>query len=141
MLKAMQAELDREKSPLVLPGMQRPYFIEYRLEDVATYEAIADYGALSREEENHQRLVRVTVRIGDYAADSSTSRGDGVVQLGPQDNNPQALRYASGSQPMTPTRSPCAPTPPSRPRSNSSSPPPTTKTSPKLLPPPTSNRS
>lgn len=94
MLKAMQAELDREKTLLVLPGMQRPYFIEYRLEDVATYEAIADYGALSREEDNHQRFVRVTVRIGDYAADSSTSRGDGAVQLGPQDNNPQALRYA-----------------------------------------------
>jgi TldD protein len=94
MLKAMQAELDREKSALVLPGMQRPYFMEYRLEDLATYEAIADYGALTREEDTHQRFVRVTVRIGDYAADSSTSRGDGVVQLGPQDNNPEALRYA-----------------------------------------------
>ena len=93
MLKAMQAELDREKS-ILLPGMQHPYFIEYRLEDITTYEANADYGALTREEENHQRLVRVSVRIGDYAADSSSNRGDGVVQLGPGENNPQALRYA-----------------------------------------------
>ena len=51
MLKAMQAELEREKAQLVLPGMQRPYFIEYRLDDFSTYEAIANYGALTREEE------------------------------------------------------------------------------------------
>lgn len=94
MLKAMQSELDREKASLVLPGMQRPYFIEYRLDDVATYEAVATYGALTREEANHQRVVRVDVRIGDYVMDSSSSRGDGAVELGPADNNPDALRYA-----------------------------------------------
>jgi predicted Zn-dependent protease len=90
----MQAELDREKALLLLPGMQRPYFIEYRLDDLSSYEAIASYGALSREEEAHQRIVRVTVRVGDYTLDSSTSRGDGVLELAPTDNNPQALRYA-----------------------------------------------
>jgi len=94
MLKAMQAELDREKEQLVLPGMQKPYFIEYRLDDFSSYEAIANYGALTREEESHQRIVRVTVRIGSYASDSSTGRGDGTVQLAPQDNNPDALRHA-----------------------------------------------
>ena len=36
MLKAMQAELEREKQQLVLPGMQRPYFIEYRLDGLET---------------------------------------------------------------------------------------------------------
>jgi predicted Zn-dependent protease len=94
MLKAMQAELDREKAQLVLPGMQRPYFIEYRLDEFASYEAVATYGALTREEEGRQRVVRVTVRIGDYNVDSSTGRGDGSVQLAPQDNDPVALRYA-----------------------------------------------
>jgi TldD protein len=94
MLKAMQAELDREKALLVLPGMQRPYFIEYRLDEQSTYEAIANYGALTREESNQQRVVRVTVRVGSYEADSSTSRGDGSVLLAPQDNDPAALRYA-----------------------------------------------
>ncbi|HEY0161646.1 MAG TPA: peptidase U62, partial [Edaphobacter sp.] len=68
-LKAMQAELDREKAQLVLPGMQRPYFIEYRLDDFSSYEAVATYGALTREEEGRQRIVRVTVRIGDYTFD------------------------------------------------------------------------
>jgi len=92
-LKAMQAELEREKTQLVLPGMKRPYFIEYQLDDLDSYEALANYGALTREESNRQRVVRVTVRIGDYATDSSTSRGFGVVQLAATDNNPEALRY------------------------------------------------
>ena len=94
LLQAMKAELDREQAGLLLPGMQRPYFIEYRLDDLKTYEAIANYGALTREEEQHQRIVRVTVRIGSYDSDSSSSRGDGSLQLAPEDNDPAALRYA-----------------------------------------------
>ncbi len=94
MLKAMAEELDREKELLLLPGMQRPYFIQYRLDDFTTYEALANYGALTREDREHQRVVRVTVRIGDYTVDSSSSRGDGVVELAPEDNDPVALKYA-----------------------------------------------
>ena len=93
LLRAMQQELDREKG-LMLPGMQSPYFIEYRLDDIATYEAVANYGALTQEVSNHQRILRVTVRIGDYAMDSSSSRGDGSVELAPTDDNPLALQYA-----------------------------------------------
>jgi TldD protein len=93
LLRAMQQELDREKG-LLLPGMQKPYFVEYRLDDINTYEAVANYGALTREESGHQRVIRVTVRIGDYAMDSSSSRGDGTVELAPTDDNPLALQYA-----------------------------------------------
>jgi hypothetical protein len=88
----MQAELDREQAQLLLPGMQRPYFIEYRIDDLATYEAVANYGALARAQDGHQRVVRVTVRIGSYASDSSGSRGDGIAELAPTDNNPDAIR-------------------------------------------------
>jgi len=91
-LRAMQAELDRERAQLVLPGMARPYFIEYRLDDVATWEAVANYGALTQEQSSRQRVVRVTVRIGDYTTDSSSSRGDGSLALAPTDNNPEAIR-------------------------------------------------
>ena len=94
MLDAMKAELQREQKLLLLPGLQRPYFIEYRMDELSNYEAVANYGALTREEQGHQRIVRVSVRIGDFAADSSSSRGDGNVQLAPQDNDPAALRYA-----------------------------------------------
>ncbi len=97
-LEAMQSELNREKALLVLPGMQRPYFVEYRLDEQTSYEAIANYGALTREETSHQRVVRVTVRVGSYEADSSSAKGDGIVQLAPlasdSTNDPTALRYA-----------------------------------------------
>ncbi|HVG26247.1 MAG TPA: hypothetical protein VM865_01480, partial [Acidobacteriaceae bacterium] len=93
-LAAMKSELAREQQLLVLPGMQRPYFIQYRLEDLHSYEALANYGALIRETENRQRIVRVEVRVGDYTSDSSSSRGDGSLQLAPADIDSAALRYA-----------------------------------------------
>lgn len=93
-LTAMQQELAREKSDLVIPGMQRPYFIQYRLEDIHAYDAIASYGALTRETENHQRVVRVEVRIGSDVSDSSSARGDGSLELAPMDGDPATLKYA-----------------------------------------------
>ena len=90
----MQAELARERELLILPGMQRPYFMQFRLEDLQSYEAVANYGALTSENENHQRVVRVEVRVGDYASDSSSARGDGQLELAPNDNDPAALRFA-----------------------------------------------
>lgn len=94
LLDALKAELHREQQSLVLPGMQPPYFIEYRLDDFSSYEALANYGALTSEQGAHQRVVRVTVRVGSYAFDNSSSRGDGVVQIAPTDDNPEAIRYA-----------------------------------------------
>lgn len=93
-LAAMQAELAREQAQLLLPGMLKPYFIEYRIDDMSLYEAVANFGALVQEQSNHERIVRVTVRIGDYQRDSSGTRGDGTASLVATDNNPQAIRYA-----------------------------------------------
>jgi predicted Zn-dependent protease len=90
----MKAELAREQQLLELPGMQRPYFIQYRLEDLHSYEAVANYGALTRENEGHQHIVRVEVRIGDYTTDSSSARGEGALELAPFDNDTGALRFA-----------------------------------------------
>jgi len=94
LLTAMKDELAREQEKLILPGMQRPYFMEYRLEDIRSYDANANYGALTNENENHQRVVRVEVRIGDFAVDSSSARGDGSLQLAPGDDDPAALKFA-----------------------------------------------
>jgi TldD protein len=93
-IAAMKEELQREKELLVLPGMERPYFISYRVEDVKSWEAVANFGALVRESDSGGRYVRVEVRIGDYATDSSSARGDGVLQLGPEDKDAAALKYA-----------------------------------------------
>ena len=93
-LATMKEELQREKELLVLPGMERPYFISYRVEDVKSWDAVANFGALVRETNSGGRYVRVEVRIGDTTTDSSSARGDGVLQLGPEDHDAAALKYA-----------------------------------------------
>ena len=92
LLKAMQAELERAKT-LHLQQMQTPYFVEYRVEDIDEFEASADYGALTRRQTSHQRILRVTVRIGDYKTDNSTAQGNGTAQLTTVDDDVTALRY------------------------------------------------
>ena len=94
LLVAMKDELVREQKLLVLPGMQRPYFMSYRLEDFQSYQAVANFGALTSESTSHQRVVRVEVKIGDYVTDSSSARGEGSLQLAPEDSDPAALKYA-----------------------------------------------
>ncbi len=42
----------------------------------------------------HQRVARITVRVGDYKTDSSGGRGDGALQLTALDDDPIALRSA-----------------------------------------------
>jgi TldD protein len=91
-LKAMLAELDRNHEMLQLKGFEKPFFIQYRIEDIEDYQTKADFGSTVGEEHRHQRLARVTVRVGDYKIDSSTARGDGSVQLAALDNDPLALR-------------------------------------------------
>jgi len=91
-LRAMQAEMERAKT-LHLGQMQAPYFVEYRMEDVDEFEASADYGALTRRFRVHQRILRVTVRIGDYKTDNSTAQGNGTAQLAAVDDDVTALRY------------------------------------------------
>jgi len=93
-LKAMLEELDRSKQQLQLQGFAKPYFIEYRIDDVTQYEADAGYGALANERDLHRRIVRVSVRAGDYKLDSSGERGEGTLQIATTDDDPLALRYA-----------------------------------------------
>jgi predicted Zn-dependent protease len=93
-LKAMLTELDRNKDQLQLKGFAKPFFIQYRLEDIEDYQTRADFGASLGGGLRHQRVARVTVRVGDYKIDSSTSRGDGTVSFAALDNDPLALRAA-----------------------------------------------
>jgi predicted Zn-dependent protease len=91
-LKSMLAELDRSRDQLQLKGFEKPFFLQYRIEDIEDYQAKGDFGASVGDEHRHQRLARVTVRVGDYKIDSSTARGDGSVELAALDNDPLALR-------------------------------------------------
>ena len=93
-LKAMLTELNRSKDQLQLKDFQKPFFIQYRIEEVDGFEAKAEFGAVSSSRRGHERVARVTVRVGDYKTDSSGGRGDGSVQLAALDDDPIALRSA-----------------------------------------------
>jgi predicted Zn-dependent protease len=93
-LKAMLTELDRSKSQLQLKDFQKPFFIQYRIEDVDSFETRAEFGATVRSQRGRVRVARVTVRVGDYKSDSSSGQGDGVAEVTAMDNDPIALRSA-----------------------------------------------
>src|ERR1035438_8009794 len=93
-LKAMLTELDRSMSQLQLKDFQKPFFIQYRIEDIDNFETKAEFGATSSSGRNHVRVARVTVRVGDYKTDSSGGRGDGAALQTALDDDPIALRSA-----------------------------------------------
>jgi len=94
LFKAMLAELDRSMSQLQLTGFAKPFFIQYRIEDVDDYQTKAEFGASEGGSRTHQRIARITVRVGDYKTDSSGGRGDGSLQLVGMDDDPAAIRSA-----------------------------------------------
>lgn len=93
-LKAMLDEMDRSMSDLQLAGFAKPFFIQYRIQDVDDFTARAEFGASEGLQRTHQRVARVTVRVGDYKSDSSGSRNDGSLEVAGLDNDPIALRTA-----------------------------------------------
>jgi predicted Zn-dependent protease len=93
-LKAMLEELDRSKSELQLKDFAKPFFIQYRIEDEDSCQTKAEFGATEGSQRSHERVARITVRVGDYKSDSSGGRGDGAVQLAALDDDPIAIRSA-----------------------------------------------
>jgi predicted Zn-dependent protease len=108
-LKAMLVELGRNQKRLQLQDSEKPYFIEFRIDDVVEYNAKAEYGALTAEHESHSRVARVRVRVGDYKFDNSHAKvdnqfllllqrfglgGDGMIAIEVIDDDPIALRFS-----------------------------------------------
>jgi predicted Zn-dependent protease len=91
-LKAMLTEMDRSMSQLQLKGFAKPFFIQYRIEDLDAYSTKAEFGASEGSQRSHGRVARVTVRVGDYKTDSSGGRGDGALEFAGLDDDPVALR-------------------------------------------------
>ncbi|MEI9968856.1 MAG: metallopeptidase TldD-related protein [Terracidiphilus sp.] len=91
-LKAMLAELDRSMSQLQLQGFAKPFFIQYRLEEVDDFATTAEYGSSEGSDHARQRIARITVRVGDYKTDSSGARGDGALEIAVLDDDPTAIR-------------------------------------------------
>jgi TldD protein len=70
-LHAMHDELDRSISRLRLPGVDKPFYIEYRLIDLDIREVTATFGGLVSSSTTRNRFMTVDVRLGDYHLDSS----------------------------------------------------------------------
>jgi TldD protein len=92
-LRAMLTELQRSKSQLKLADVQAPYYVDYRLNDVDQYAAEAAFGAVRSSLRTRIRMLRIVVRVGDYKQDSYYGIGEGVVDVGPLDDDEVGLRH------------------------------------------------
>jgi len=100
-LTAMADELERSMTSLRMKDQPAPYFIEYEIEDRASTRVTATLGALVEDLAGRGRTLRVAVRVGDYAFDSSLfnagGRGFGNFQANastsvPLDDDYDAMR-------------------------------------------------
>ena len=92
-LQAMRTEMERSKAKLKLEQMAAPYYIDYRVTDTENIVTEAAFGALRTDFHAHVRLLRVTVRVGDYKQDSFYREGAGTMEFMPLDDDPIAMRH------------------------------------------------
>lgn len=101
LLSAMQDEMRRSMAELRMKGEPSPYYIEYEVDDLASFRAVARLGGIVDDLADHSRTLQVGVRVGEYRFDSSSfitqDRGAGVVPslvnpTIPLDDNYDAIR-------------------------------------------------
>ncbi len=70
-MRAMRDELKRTLTSLQMKGMEKPYFVSYRIDDVRTLAVSASLGSLTATGPTHRRMLSVEVRVGDYKLDNT----------------------------------------------------------------------
>ncbi len=70
-LRAMHDEMERNRLRLQLPGVEKPFYLEYRLLDLDVRTVTASFGDIVSSTTTRNRLMSVDARIGDYHLDSS----------------------------------------------------------------------
>lgn len=70
-LRAMHDEMERSRTRLQLPGVDKPFYIEYRLLDIDVRSVTSSFGALIASNDTRNRFMSIDVRVGDYHLDSS----------------------------------------------------------------------
>lgn len=93
LLRALQEEMDRSRAKLKMDHVNAPYYIEYRVSEVDSFEASAVFGALRSQQRGKARFLRVVVRIGDYKEDSYFGSGEGTADMIPLDDDVFAIRH------------------------------------------------
>ncbi len=74
-LDAMTDELNRSMKSLQIENMEKPYYIEYTITDNRDLKIEAVFGAVTGSRENHNRSLRVGLRVGDYQLDNTAFMG------------------------------------------------------------------
>lgn len=100
LLRAMSDELARSVDHLQLGNLDKPYFIDYTVQDTETYGVSATFGALVRFDHTRNRTLQTHVRVGSYDFDNSDFYGNQSDVFGQAslpvslvvDNNYNALR-------------------------------------------------
>jgi predicted Zn-dependent protease len=69
--RALHDEMQRSMEKLQLEGLDKPYFVSYRVVDDESKEVSATLGSVLSSSENRARLLTVNVRVGDYSLDNS----------------------------------------------------------------------
>jgi TldD protein len=88
-LRAMQDELQRSTS-LQLPNLEKPYYIDFSVDTMQIYSAVASLGGVISSQENFLSLPRVRVHVGDYAFDNTNFLG---TNFGFQTQLPREANY------------------------------------------------
>jgi TldD protein len=70
-LHAMHDEMERARTRLQLPGVEKPFYLEYRLMDLDVCAIPSPFGPLISHSPTRNRFMSVDVRVGDYHLDSS----------------------------------------------------------------------
>jgi TldD protein len=73
LLLIMEGELNREVTEFTKVS-QPPYFIDYRVNDEETAMINSSFGSLTQSFLNHERALKVHVRVGDYLVDNTHPR-------------------------------------------------------------------
>jgi TldD protein len=98
-LGAEKAELARSMEQLKKQEVA-PYFLSYEIVETHAATVMGSFGALTHSGENKHRLLRVNLRVGDYAMDNSRQVRTGAGALGerysaiaiPIEDDPAAIR-------------------------------------------------
>jgi TldD protein len=70
-LRALRDEMERSRTRLALPGVDKPFYVEYRLLDLDVRTVTASFGSLLASSTARSRQMIVDVRVGNYHLDSS----------------------------------------------------------------------
>lgn len=81
LLKALKDELNRSVKKLQLKDMEKPYYIEYAVEDMEVFNIKAVFGALVNLNRRQSRILRVQVRVGNYDMDNTGFIGQQYMYL------------------------------------------------------------